>query len=62
MMGTLRFRDFVIQLVSPTIAVAMGIWKLDRDSGKLWGRFTLIVEKKPEGWRITHDHTSSALD
>jgi ketosteroid isomerase-like protein len=59
-MGKLDFHDLVIQQLSPSVAVAMGVWQLMRKTDKPWGRFTLIVEKKPEGWRITHDHTSSA--
>jgi ketosteroid isomerase-like protein len=59
-MGSLAFRDLVVRQISPTAAVAMGIWELKRSADKPWGRFTLILEKKPEGWRITHDHTSSA--
>jgi len=59
-MGVLKFSDLAIQFLSPKIAVAMGIWDLVRISNSVWGRFTLIIEKKPEGWRITHDHTSSA--
>ena len=59
-MGSLKFSDLAIQILSPKIAVAMGVWSLTRNSDSLWGRFTLIIEKKPEGWRITHDHTSSA--
>ena len=59
-MGTLEFNELTVRLLSPTTAVANGIWKLHRASDEPWGRFTLIVEKKKEGWRITHDHTSSA--
>ena len=59
-MGTLQFRDLVVRPLSPNAAVAMGVWELTRSADKPWGRFTLIVEKKPEGWRVTHDHTSSA--
>jgi len=59
-MGVLKFSDLAIQFLSSKIAVAMGIWDLVRISNSVWGRFTLIIEKKPEGWRITHDHTSSA--
>jgi ketosteroid isomerase-like protein len=59
-MGVLKFQDLSIQLLSPTIAIATGTWELGRKSDRPWGRFTLVVEKKPEGWRITHDHTSSA--
>lgn len=59
-MGSLQFRDLVVRQISPAAAVAMGIWELKRSADKPWGRFTLILEKKPEGWRITHDHTSTA--
>jgi len=59
-MGRLEFSELVIRKISPTAVVVMGVWKLHRIKGQPWGRFTLIVEKKPEGWRITHDHTSSA--
>jgi len=59
-MGTLTFEDLQIRLVSSSSAVATGVWRLQRSNDKPWGRFTLIVEKKPEGWRIVYDHTSSA--
>ena len=59
-MGHLELRDITVESLSPTVALAMGIWELTRSNDKPWGRFTLILEKKPEGWRITHDHTSSA--
>jgi ketosteroid isomerase-like protein len=59
-MGTLGFRDLVIRPLSSNAAVANGVWELNRKNDKPWGRFTLIVERKPEGWRVTHDHTSSA--
>lgn len=59
-MGTLEFQDLVLQPLSPTVELVMGVWKLKRASTNPWGRFTLIIEKKPEGWRITHDHTSTA--
>jgi beta-aspartyl-peptidase (threonine type) len=60
LMGKLDFRDLVIRMLSDNAAVVMGTWKLKRAKDQPWGRFTLIVERKPEGWRITHDHTSSA--
>lgn len=59
-MGQLEFRDLNIEPLSQTIAVATGIWELKRQSDNPWGRFTLILEMKAEGWRIVHDHTSSA--
>lgn len=58
-MGTLSFEELQVRMLSKSVAVAHGIWRLKRMSDEPWGRFTLIVEKKPEGWRIVHDHTSS---
>jgi ketosteroid isomerase-like protein len=58
-MGTLAFEDLEVRIIAPTTAVAHGVWRLRRMSDEPWGRFTLIVEKKKEGWRIVHDHTSS---
>lgn len=58
--GKLDFRELNIEPLAPSIAVVTGIWELTRRGDAPWGRFTLIVQKKPEGWRITHDHTSSA--
>ncbi|HWP82983.1 MAG TPA: DUF4440 domain-containing protein [Bacteroidota bacterium] len=60
LMGKLEFREVEVQLLSSTIAVATGVWKLERKNDTPWGRFTLILQKKFEGWRITHDHTSSS--
>ena len=59
-MGKLEFAELQIRMITPTFAVATGIWRLHRANDQPWGRFTLLVEKKPEGWRIIHDHTSSA--
>ncbi len=59
-MGTLELSDVNVELLSPAVALATGVWKLVRKPDNPWGRFTLVFEKKPEGWRITHDHTSSA--
>lgn len=58
-MGVLSFEELQVRMLSPTAAVAYGIWRLKRISDAPWGRFSLIVERKKEGWRITHDHTSS---
>ncbi len=59
-MGRLEFRELTVRMLSPMSAVASGVWELTRKADKPWGRFTLILELKKEGWRITHDHTSSA--
>jgi ketosteroid isomerase-like protein len=59
-MGTLSFSDIEINLLSSDAAVALGRWRLERAKDRPHGRFTLIFRRLPEGWRIVHDHTSSA--
>ena len=59
-MGTLTFSDLEITLLSSDSAVASGCWKLRRANDQPHGRFTLILKRLPEGWRIVHDHTSAA--
>lgn len=59
-MGKLTFRDLEVQTLSSDAAVASGRWHLQRPNDTPHGRFTLILRRLPEGWRIVHDHTSSA--
>jgi ketosteroid isomerase-like protein len=59
-MGTLSFSDLEIKVVSKDAAVVIGRWQLARDKDTPHGRFTLIFRRRAEGWRIVHDHTSSA--
>lgn len=59
-MGTLAFTDLEIKPLSPFYAVATGRWQLTRAQDTPHGRFTLIFRKTSAGWRIVHDHTSSA--
>lgn len=58
-MGRLEFTDLAIRRISSRAAVVTGVFRLHRSDDQPWGRFTLIVEQKREGWRITHDHTSA---
>lgn len=58
LMGRLVFSDLTVRLISDAAAVAFGKSQLERSADQPWGRFTLILERKKEGWRITHDHTS----
>ena len=57
-MGTLSFSDLEIDLLGPDSAFVRGHWKLVMSKETLGGLFTLLFKKKPEGWRIVHDHTS----
>jgi uncharacterized protein (TIGR02246 family) len=58
-MGTVKFSDIEITLLSPDSAFILGRWQLEREHDRLGGVFTLIVRKFPEGWRIVLDHTSA---
>ena len=59
-MGTLAFSDLDVRVLSPGWAVVFGRWRLDRADDAPSGLFTLLFERRPEGWRVVHDHTSSA--
>ena len=59
-MGHLDFSELEIKSLGRDTAVAMGRWQLTRASDTPHGRFTLILRRTPQGWRIIHDHTSSA--
>jgi ketosteroid isomerase-like protein len=60
-MGTLAFDELDIRLPAPRWALVAGTWHLRRGGAydDIGGRFTLVLEKRPEGWRIVYDHTSS---
>jgi len=60
-MGTLTFADLEIEQLGPDSAVALGRWELKRVSDNPHGRFTLILRKTADGWRVVHDHTSAAM-
>ena len=59
-MGTLTFADLEISRLGSDAAIAVGSWHLQRSQDEPHGRFTLIFRKTRQGWRIVHDHTSSA--
>jgi len=59
-MGTLTFSDLEITSIGSDAAIAIGRWHLQRANDEPHGRFTLIFRKTRQGWRIVHDHTSSA--
>jgi ketosteroid isomerase-like protein len=57
-MGALAFRIDSIDPVGADGAVVLGHWELTGTAHAGRGVFTLVVERRPEGWRIIHDHTS----
>ena len=58
-MGVLTFSDVQITILGKDAALVFGRWQL-RAKGEPRGRFTLLFKKTKNGWRIVHDHTSSA--
>lgn len=59
-MGTLTYSDLEISTVGNDNAIVLGSWRLHRTSNEPHGRFTLIFKRTKQGWKIVHDHTSSA--
>jgi ketosteroid isomerase-like protein len=59
-MGTLTFSEVEITLLSEDAALVLGRWRLQRAGDEPHGTFTLLFRKTKAGWRIVHDHTSSA--
>jgi ketosteroid isomerase-like protein len=59
-MGTLAFSDLEITMLSSDAALVLGRWRLKRANDEPHGTFTLLFRKRKAGWRIVHDHSSSA--
>ena len=60
-MGTLAFTELELKPRSEFYFTATGRWQLTLSDGSTpHGRFTLILRRTNAGWRIVHDHTSSA--
>jgi beta-aspartyl-peptidase (threonine type) len=60
-MGRLSLSDFEMLPLGPGAMQVLGVWKLEREA-PIDGRFTLVLRKFPEGWKIVHDHTSARSD
>ena len=59
-MGVLTFSDVEVTILSKDAAIVLGRWHLQRSKDEPHGRFTLLFRKTKAGWKIVHDHTSSA--
>ena len=57
-MGKLAFAITSIDAVGADGAVVLGTWQLEGPNAA-HGVFTLVFERRAEGWRIVHDHTSA---
>jgi ketosteroid isomerase-like protein len=57
---SLRFEEVEARPLSPSLALVTARFILERGgSTTASGPFTLVMEHRPEGWRILHDHSSS---
>ncbi|MFQ5752676.1 MAG: YybH family protein [bacterium] len=61
-MGKLSFTETDITVLAANAALVFGKWALQRKQDQPWGYFTLLFRKTEAGWRIVHDHTSSAQE
>ena len=57
-MGKLSFTNLEVERLGADSALARARWRLVTSKEKMGGLFTLVMRKFPEGWKITHDHTS----
>lgn len=57
---SLRFEEFRVRPLAPGVALVTARFVLFRGSRTTAsGPFTLVMERRSEGWKILHDHTSS---
>jgi ketosteroid isomerase-like protein len=59
-MGMLTFSELEINILSKDAALVLGRWHLKRANDEPHGTFSLLFRKTKAGWRIVHDHSSSA--
>ena len=60
-MGTLRFSAIEVRLLNNSAALVLGRFDLARTpagGGNASGRFSLVLQKAQQGWKIIHDHTN----
>jgi uncharacterized protein (TIGR02246 family) len=57
---SLHFEEVEARWLSPTLALVTARYILQRGgSTSASGPFTLVMERRSEGWKILHDHSSS---
>lgn len=59
-MGKLTFSELEITPLGSNAAIVLGRWHLKRVEDEPRGRFTLLLRRTEQGWKVVHDHTSSA--
>lgn len=57
---SLRFEEFEVRPLGSAVALVTARFVLFREGRTTAsGPFTLVMERRPDGWKILHDHTSS---
>ena len=59
-MGHLEFQAITIELLGPSAGFVRGRFYLKMANTESGGLFTLTFRKFADGWKIVHDHTSTA--
>lgn len=59
-MGHLVFEILSIDPVGADGAVVLGNWILTASPSDGRGVFSVVLERRPDGWKVIHDHTSAA--
>lgn len=59
-MGKLDFEILEVQPLGADGAVVLGNWNLTGSPSDGRGVFSVVLERRAEGWRVIHDHTSLA--
>jgi len=58
-MGHLAFEILSVQALGADGAIVLGRWRLTETPSAGSGVFSVAMVRRPEGWRIVHDHTSA---
>jgi uncharacterized protein (TIGR02246 family) len=61
-MGKLTFEILSVDPLGADGAVVLGNWILTASPADGRGVFSVVLERRPEGWRVVHDHTSLATE
>ncbi|MDH4132151.1 MAG: nuclear transport factor 2 family protein [Gemmatimonadota bacterium] len=57
---SLRFENFEVRPLAPRVALVTARFVLfSGGNTSASGPFSLVMERRPDGWKILHDHTSS---
>ena len=60
-MGTLKFDNLEVSILSKDVALVLGNWQLSskNNTESKQGNFSLVLKKMDQQWKIVHDHSSS---